>query len=359
NDPLNLLLEYDPAMNKWKSYTFGLKKDAHTRPIVMLDKGTSQAGDEKVYMFATAPESGGSIYMKSAPLSNISFPAGKGTAVMTDGTGGTEDDINNVTSTKQTVDSTSGLVALATNDTTDRYWHAYLPPSGGGGGGNTAPTASFTANPTTGQAPLAVQFTDTSTGNPTSWSWSFGDGTAASTAQSPSHTYASAGTFTVALTATNANGSATANSTITVTSGGGGGGGGALTFTPTADAKVNSGSPNGNYGAAADLRLRAGSPEYLSYFKFSVTGLEPNQSATVKLRLFVTDPGPDGGSAFKIEDKPWTETGITYTSRPLPVGSALGSTSANTAGTTVEIPLGTITGDGTYSWALKSSSTNS
>lgn len=129
HDPLTLLLEYNPAQGQWRSYTYGLKKDAHTRPIVMLDKGAS-----KVYMFATAPESGGSIYMKSAPLSDIAFPAGRGTAVMTDGTGGTKDDINNATSTKQAVDSSTGLVVLATNDTTQRYWHAYLPLGGNGGG---------------------------------------------------------------------------------------------------------------------------------------------------------------------------------------------------------------------------------
>ena len=50
-----------------------------------------------------------------------------------------------------------------------------------------APTASFTASPTSGTAPLNVQFTDTSTGAPTSWAWDFGDG-GTSTSQSPSHT---------------------------------------------------------------------------------------------------------------------------------------------------------------------------
>jgi PKD repeat protein len=59
-----------------------------------------------------------------------------------------------------------------------------------------APTASFTLTPAQGTAPLAVQFTDTSTGSPTSWLWTFGDG-ATSTSQNPSHTYASAGTYTV------------------------------------------------------------------------------------------------------------------------------------------------------------------
>jgi PKD repeat protein len=336
-------------MNQWKSYTYGLKKDGHTRPIMMLDKGAS-----KVYMFATAPESGGSIYMKSAPLSSISFPAGRGTAVMTDGTGGTEDDINNATSTKQGVDSSTGLVVLATNDTTRRYWHAYLPLGGGSDGG---PTASFTASPTSGQAPLTVQFTDTSTGNPASWSWDFGDNSSLSTAQNPSHTYSAAGTYTVKQTVSNANGSSTATGTITVTSGGGGGGGGGtLTFTPTADARVSSAEPSRNFGNSTELRARASGPELISYLKFTVTGL--SGPATVKLRLYVTDTSSDGGTAFAVSNTTWTETGITYGNRPGIGTTALGRTSATTANTTVEMNLGTIPGNGTYSWAIKSASTD-
>jgi PKD repeat protein len=82
-----------------------------------------------------------------------------------------------------------------------------------------APVANFSAAPTSGVAPLSVQFTDTSTNTPTSWSWSFGDG-GTSTAKSPSHTYSAAGTYTVSLTATNAGGSNTATKSgyITVTS---------------------------------------------------------------------------------------------------------------------------------------------
>ncbi|MCH7879191.1 MAG: PKD domain-containing protein, partial [candidate division Zixibacteria bacterium] len=82
-----------------------------------------------------------------------------------------------------------------------------------------APTADFSATPTSGNVPLAVNFTDLSTGAPTSWAWTFGDG-ATSTLQNPSHTYSGAGTFTVALTATNAQGSNTNTKVgfITVTS---------------------------------------------------------------------------------------------------------------------------------------------
>ena len=66
------------------------------------------------------------------------------------------------------------------------------------------PVTGFSGTPTSGTAPLAVTFTDSSTNTPTSWSWNFGDSNT-STAQNPSHTYA-AGTYTVSLRATNAQG---------------------------------------------------------------------------------------------------------------------------------------------------------
>jgi len=69
-----------------------------------------------------------------------------------------------------------------------------------------APVASFSASPTSGKAPLKVQFTDKSTNSPTSWKWSFGDGTY-STSKNPSHTYSKAGKYTVNLTAKNTAGS--------------------------------------------------------------------------------------------------------------------------------------------------------
>jgi PKD repeat protein len=76
--------------------------------------------------------------------------------------------------------------------------------------GLVAPVADFTASPTTGSAPLTVNFTDTSTNAPTSWAWDFDDdGVVDSTARNPTHVYTAAGTYTVELTATNAAGSDT------------------------------------------------------------------------------------------------------------------------------------------------------
>ncbi|MBC8395376.1 MAG: PKD domain-containing protein [Candidatus Marinimicrobia bacterium] len=66
------------------------------------------------------------------------------------------------------------------------------------------PLADFTATPTSGQVPLAVQFTDQSVdidGTVVSWSWNFGDGNT-STEQNPSHTYETHGVYDVSLSAT-------------------------------------------------------------------------------------------------------------------------------------------------------------
>ena len=54
--------------------------------------------------------------------------------------------------------------------------------------------AEFSASQLTGIDPLAVTFTDASTGDVTSRSWDFGDG-GTSTAQNPAHTYNAPGTY--------------------------------------------------------------------------------------------------------------------------------------------------------------------
>jgi serine protease len=88
--------------------------------------------------------------------------------------------------------------------------------------GENPPVADFSGSPTSGAAPLTVNFSDLSSGSPTSWSWDFGDGVGTSTEQNPSYTYDAEGTYTVSLTATNTYGSDTETKVdyITVTSGG-------------------------------------------------------------------------------------------------------------------------------------------
>ena len=83
------------------------------------------------------------------------------------------------------------------------------------------PSAAFTSDRTSGQAPLAVQFTDQSTNAPNAWSWDFGDPSSGpantSTLRNPSHLFSTVGPHTVTLIASNGNGpSAPATRTITV-----------------------------------------------------------------------------------------------------------------------------------------------
>ena len=74
-----------------------------------------------------------------------------------------------------------------------------------------APIANFTANTTTGTAPRVVKFTDTSTGNPTTWNWSFlnvtGNSTQVwfSTLQNPTCTFG-VGNYSIVLNASNSEG---------------------------------------------------------------------------------------------------------------------------------------------------------
>jgi len=77
------------------------------------------------------------------------------------------------------------------------------------------PVASFTFTPTSGVAPLSVQFTDTSTGDPSRWLWSFGDGTT-SNERNPSHTFGEARSYEVVLQVENALGSSDVSQALVV-----------------------------------------------------------------------------------------------------------------------------------------------
>src|SRR3989339_448612 len=82
------------------------------------------------------------------------------------------------------------------------------------------PTANFNSNVTNIIVGQSVNFTDLSTGNPTSWSWTFDGGTPnTSNAANPIVQYNTAGVYSVTLTAINADGTntITKDNFITVT----------------------------------------------------------------------------------------------------------------------------------------------
>ncbi len=75
---------------------------------------------------------------------------------------------------------------------------------------STIPAADFSANVTSGAAPLVVLFTDTSTGlAPASWLWDFGDGITSEHAMNATHTFTKPGNYNVSLTMKSATNNAT------------------------------------------------------------------------------------------------------------------------------------------------------
>ena len=212
--PQLLLFVFKPGTGAFTKSTVAVAGDCVTRPQIVLD-----TSNNLVREFHTAPSTGGcaysgvpgSIYEKTASMDNPVFAAGRGVPVIQDGA---SPNLNDVTSSKQSVDSKTGIVVMAVNKATKQYWYSDRP-LGTPPAPAPAPAASFDATPTSGTAPLTVGFTDTSTGSPTSWSWTFGDGGTANT-QNPSYTYSASGTYTATLTVANATGSSTASKTITV-----------------------------------------------------------------------------------------------------------------------------------------------
>src|SRR5215212_4775564 len=133
NAPLIMLLVRDQAGN-WTNYRFGRVIDHHTRPIVMIDQE-----HRNLYMFATHDENCGAIYYKKTPLSNISFSDGLGTTFIQSST---DTCINNATSTKQNVNSATGLLVQASDDTSKNYLHNFMDL---GSADTVAPTVSAVA----------------------------------------------------------------------------------------------------------------------------------------------------------------------------------------------------------------------
>jgi len=215
------------------------------------------------------------------------------------------------------------------------------------------PTASFTANPTSGTAPLNVQFTDTSTGAPTSWAWDFGDG-ATSTQQSPSHSFSANGNYTVQLIATNGQGSDSTTRAITVSN---------APPPPTtipldADSYFNTSSPTKNYGAYTVMKLHdPTSAEYRPIVKFTLAGFS-GKPTSVKLHLYVIDGSTDCGNWYLV-DNGWTESGVIWNNKPVVSGSPAGTAGTCTTGQWVDVDVtNAITGNGTYSFEATSASSN-
>ncbi len=232
---------------------------------------------------------------------------------------------------------------------------------------NQAPSVTASATQTTITLPATASLTGTVTddGKPTgstvtqTWSKTSGPGTVTfttPTALATSATFSTAGVYVLRLTATDTALSGFAEVTVTVnpvaapTT---------LTFGATADAYVAGGAATTNYGTATNMHIRStGTTSKQAFLLFTVAGTAGRTVTGAKVRLYVIDASPSGGSIFSVPST-WTETGLTWNNKPAATGGALGSVGAAAVGATVEFTVTpAITGDGTYSFTITNASTD-
>lgn len=92
-----------------------------TRPLMLIDET-----NRHLYVFTRNDDAGGNgngIYYKRANLDNISFPTGIGTPFIRNAV---DDQVNDVTSTKQNLNASTGLVVLASDQSSKYYMHNFL-----------------------------------------------------------------------------------------------------------------------------------------------------------------------------------------------------------------------------------------
>jgi hypothetical protein len=116
-----------------------------------------------------------------------------------------------------------------------------------------------------------------------------------------------------------------------------------FTLRATDDAFVKSTLPTRNFGSLTTLETDS-DPRKVILMKFDLTGIGSITSA--KLRLRATDGSPEGGVVYSSDSSNWSESTVTYRSRPrwgTSPGPAFG---AVTAGSDYEVDVTSLVGPG-------------
>jgi hypothetical protein len=134
---------------------------------------------------------------------------------------------------------------------------------------------------------------------------------------------------------------------------------GLVTLPASDDARVRSSQPTKNFGADASLQIRSSQQTtFNSYLKFNVTGLSA-PPVSVRLRLFVTDGGPAGGTLHDVADG-WSESTINWNNAPAIGGSSIATLGTVPSGQWRELDITSyVTGNGIYSIGIKTTNGNS
>jgi hypothetical protein len=345
SDPLLQLLVFDASTGQFQPpHTIAKVSECGNRVILLIDEAKGL-----LRTFATYPgpdgvcsTSGGAIYEKSTPLSSISFPADRGQPVILDADSQV---VHNATSTKQNIKPGMGVVVLAANAQTSRYWTFHEPP-GSTPADTTAPDTTITS-----AAPSSTT---------TSPSFTFTSDEANSTFECKldAHAYTACtsptaypgltdGPHTFSVRAKDAAGNTDgtpASQTWTIQTTTPPPTGGTTSLTAVEDTWVGSDATTATHGTDTLLYSVGGTTTKITYLKFDLTGITGtvnDATLTVTTGSGAYSGSPSAQDIFAVADSTWTEGAMTYANKPAlgatKLGSIPGGSTPNTA-YTVTLP---------------------
>lgn len=129
-----------------------------------------------------------------------------------------------------------------------------------------------------------------------------------------------------------------------------------LLFTAEADAQVSETNPTTNHGNSTSLQVDGGGAPEESFIRFTVTGISGTvQSA--RLRVFATSNSSANGPAVYATETSWSETEITWQTRPARLSEALDNKDSVGSDLWVEYDVTDwVKGDGPVSFVLAADS---
>lgn len=107
------------------------------------------------------------------------------------------------------------------------------------------------------------------------------------------------------------------------------------TLTPVADAWVNAGRPDTNFGRGTGL---AAGTAYRSYLRFNATVASGNEVRRATLRLYAAGSSTEGFRVSRTASSSWGETSITWNNAPGP-GGQVGASGPHSGGAYVNIDV--------------------
>jgi len=337
NDPLILLLILDEQGN-WQRRTVSTVADQQTRPLLLLD-----VEHDEIYAFTAGPCcSGGQVFYKRTSMDNPNFESGPGTPFLSSSL---DPKINNISSTKQPLNSSTGLVAIAGDDSTKYYLHNAIALDGAD---LIPPDTQITSMPpeTTPNSSATFEFTSSESGSTFECSLDGGGWTACS---SPATYSVAVGPHTFEVRATDAASNtdptpASYNWTVSDP-------GSSSIVTAAADTYVSASATNTNYGSRTVLVADGAGPTRIALLRFNVSGTSAISSAT--LRVWVPANGSHNGPEVFLTSGGWDESTVTWNTRPSPLGEMVGDAGAVANDAWLDIDVtSAVTGDGQYDFLL-------